>query len=1222
MSEKFLEPMNTARSATAFRSFPPSANLLQQLDHFTDMMQLNRLEQDWTYRFVKFLLNETEAEISFRADFMLDEAFQRYFFEQKETLKQQGRANFALGFPLVGKKEGENEVLTPLLLWELTLEADPERAQTWIIRQAAQQTSFFNRQLLHYIPTAVWEQLRPLVASLERKGQDSPDVLANLCNQLAETTQFGLQDSAISLAPVPKEAFSLSPEDDLHIHWAGLLGNFQLERYWELEADPRAEEESTQAAKLLPIGPKILDPWQAAAFEHALHQKETHIEAPEGSGRTYLLMHLLASLAYQRKKVIILAPKLDDLNLLQEELASVGLDAFSLLIGNGQTILVELQQKIKDLNASGRNGKHTPNKNFAQLLMDWQKEKEKLDQLYQASRKSAFGAFSRIDTLAFMLRSGRTEGKQLLASQLDPKDFSFSPAEMERLSEAIEGSEPLFGQIRTLAHPLNNLNAGIFLHKEKEEALTFIQENTKRYLAKATELQYAFIGELDQYSDQLMTWHNDSYQVLKKQLVYLTDSLEKYQQLFSRDTMESAKTTLKLYGAISKKFQQALDAQEDIQLQYDKLEERSQSFGFFAHTFLEGRDRKLFQQLEENLATYQDSLEQWRAGLNLSIQEEVARLNSKTVHAEAANRDNVLRLEAQFDIFLDELNASGLYQLPVQSKTLTFPKRQRFLQECMEQLEQTRLNLRDFGVFFDWQKHWFLMPALARRIVTALVKVRPKSWLAAFESWYFEQCLTLNYQPALDSNPDVLASFAALDKSLRKDFLAETEGSAKERRQDGLKRIKQDAKALKDWLKATEPSYEGLLACCDQDLGALTDIFPIILTTPVEASILFEQTQEKLDYLVYWGASEEVKTIPYIFSQIADRAVLFSNRRDLSSVVETNRFPLRSNYWQSVLDPAYVGSPKPGSTTYQYEFVNGRFDEAGEKNDEEAQAILQALNGISSDEAGQFPSVSILCFTKGQRNLLLTYLNQIKQQSLPGHEHVRELEAAGLQVLHVAAISKKTFDVVLVSAVYGQTGVKGSFTEKVKEINEPAFLAGLQQLRNVPSKECRFYHSIPGKVWKADWKSANSPGLSLLHLYLTRIQRLAEGQELDKTTEIPEQKPDTTFSQEVAWRIAPHISTDRLLLDQSWNSINLPIILLPQKEPQEAMLWLIDGFLAQNQTTNFAWEMAYQQQLKDSGYDVRNLSTFDWWKQPEEQTEKILADIRENDRPKPLQEEE
>lgn len=1222
MSEKFLEPMNTARSATAFKSFPPSTNLLEHLGQFTDMMQLNRLEQDWTYRFIKFLLNETQADISFRADFMLDEAFQRYFFEQREALQQEGRANFALGFPLVGKREGDKEVLTPLLIWELRLEADVERAQTWIIRQAAQQTSFFNRQLLPYIPKEVWEQLNPLVASLERKGQDSPDVLADLCNKLAEHTRFGLQESAISLGPVPKEAFSLSAEDELHIHWAGLLGNFQLKRYWEVEGSARTEEGDVEVANLLPVGPKVLDPWQTAAFEHALSNKETQVEAPEGSGRTYLLMHLLSSLTYQGKKTIILAPKVDDLSLIQQEMASVGLDTFSLMIASGQSILTELQQKIKALSSAQRNGKLSSSKNFVQLVSNWQKEKEKLDQLYQASRKAAFGAFNRIDTLAFMLRSGRTEGKQLLASQLDPKDFAFSPSEMERLSEAIEGSEPLFGQIRTLAHPLNNLNAGIFLHKEKEEALSFIQGTTQRYLVKATELQYAFIRELDQYSDQLMTWHNESYQVLKKHLAHLKESLENYQKSFRRDTMESAKTTLKLYGAISKKFQMALEAQEDIQRLYGKLEEKSRSYSFFAHTFLEGRDRKLIGQLEENLTLYQENLEQWRAGLNLSIQEEVARLNSKTVHAEAANRDNVLKLEAQFDIFLDELNASGLYQLPVQSKTLTFPKRQRFLQECMEQLERTRLNLRDFSVFFDWQKHWFLMPALARRIVTALVKVRPKSWLAAFESWYFEQCLTASYQPALSLKPDDLAAFISLDEDVRKDFLEETRLVAKQKRQAGLKRIKQDTKALKDWLKAPKPTYEGLLACCDQDLGVLTDIYPIILTTPVEASILFEQTQEKLDYLIYWGGSEGLNSTPSIFSQLADRMVLFSSQGGLPATMETNRFPLRSTYWQSVLDPAYDRPYRTASITYRSEFVKGRYDEAGDKNDEEAQAILQALNGITSDEEGQFPSVLILCFTRGQRNLLLTYLNQIKQQSLPGHEHVRKLEAAGLQVLHLAAISKKPFDIVWVSAVYGQTGVKGSFTGKLRSLSDPAFLAGLQQLRNIAIKECRFYHSIPEKVWKQEWKFAVSPELGLIHLYLARIQRLTEGGEWSGTAEKPEQKPDTTFSQEVAWRIAPHISTDRLLLDQDWNSVSLPIILLPQKEPQEAMLWLIDGFLAQNQATSYAWEMAHQKQLKDSGYELRNLSTFDWWKHPEEQTEKLLADIRENDHPERIQEEE
>lgn len=1217
MIEKSLEPMNSKRSATASPNFPASANLGNRMDLYTDMVQLNRLEQDWSYRFVKFLLNETEEAITFRADFMLDQTFQQYFFEQEEGLKQQGRAHFALGFPLVDAQREGQPFLTPLLIWELSLQPSPEKAQTWTIRQAGHQTCHFNRQLKPYLTPEAWEELWPLVQAMERQGQDSPDLLARFCNQLAERTDFSLQESAISLGSVPSEVFSQSSSDRLQIHWSGVFGIFPLENYWPLamEQPPvdKLQTTSSENPDLIPLGPRVLDPWQAAAFEHALFHPETQILGKEGAGKTYLLMHLLACLLWQGRKVILVAPKLDDLSILQEALEELGLAAYSLTIANGQTILAELQERLKGLSQAGKPAKQSSNKPFSDSLTAWQKAKRDLDLSYKASRQTTFGTFNRIDTLAFMLRSGRTEGKELLASQLDPKDFAFSPREMERLSEAIDRSEPLFEEIRTLAHPLNNLNAGIFLHKDREEALTFIQHTTQQYLEKATQLQYAFIRELDQYSDQLLAWHDDAYQDLKQVLEGLQETMASYQQQFSRDTMESARATLKLYGSISSRFQRALAAQEDIQHLYDKFEEKSRRYSFFAHEFLEGRDRKLLQALETNLQHYRESLENWRIALPNSIQEEISRLNSKTVHPEVDNQDRVLNLEIQFDIFLDELNASGLYQLPIQSKTLTFPKRQRFLQECMEQLEKTRLNLRDFSVFYDWQKHWFFMPALARRIVTALVKVRPKSWLAAFESWYFEQCLTRNYSSQSSVSLAGLEQFARLDEEVRTGFLAEAQQFCAGQRQVGLKRLRQDAKLWKDWLKAKVPSYADLLACCDRDLEVLTDIFPIVCTTPVEASILFEQTQKQLDYLIYWGTGVEKAQFAQLFTDLARHRVLFSAMDQLDVGDKTKTFPLLSRYWQSPLDPDFTMKSKPIGVSFTSEFINGRFDEEGQKNEEEGQAILQALNGIGRDAEGHYPSVCIICFTRGQRNLMLTYLDQIRVQKLPGHEHIEQLEQSGLQVLHLRGISKKTFDIVLVSGTYGQTGVKEGFTEKIDDLKTLATFYQLEQLRSIPRKECRVFHSIPERVWKEEWRQEKTPSLALLALYLERIRQLAVGQNTPPLTSEGHSTKDTTFAQEIAWRIAPYISTDRLRLDQAWQSMTLPLILLPQTSSQATLLWLIDGFLAQHTATHYAWEWQQQAMLKEMGYSLRHLSTFEWWKYSEEQTQKLLADIRVND---------
>ena len=84
----------------------------------------------------------------------------------------------------------------------------------------------------------------------------------------------------------------------------------------------------------------------------------------------------------------------------------------------------------------------------------------------------------------------------------------------------------------------------------------------------------------------------------------------------------------------------------------------------------------------------------------------------------------------------------------------------------------------------------------------------------------------------------------------------------------------------------------------------------------------------------------------------------------------------------------------------------------------------------------------------------------------------------------------------------------------------------------------------------------------------------------------------------------------------------MPLILLPQQEAQAALLWLIDGFLAQHVTTNYAWEWQQQLRLQESGYTIRHLSTFAWWKYPDEQADILLADIRQNDQLKTSQEEE
>ena len=115
MTEK-PNPSTYNATKPTMHTFPMQVNLLDKLDSYIDMAHLNKLEADWSYHFAMFLLKGSEEQLSFRADFSLHAQFNRYYFAQQSALLQQGRGNFALGFPMVFVELEEEVVVQQVLL--------------------------------------------------------------------------------------------------------------------------------------------------------------------------------------------------------------------------------------------------------------------------------------------------------------------------------------------------------------------------------------------------------------------------------------------------------------------------------------------------------------------------------------------------------------------------------------------------------------------------------------------------------------------------------------------------------------------------------------------------------------------------------------------------------------------------------------------------------------------------------------------------------------------------------------------------------------------------------------------------------------------------------------------------------------------------------------------------------------------------------------------------
>ena len=87
------------------------------------------------------------------------------------------------------------------------------------------------------------------------------------------------------------------------------------------------------------------------------------------------------------------------------------------------------------------------------------------------------------------------------------------------------------------------------------------------------------------------------------------------------------------------------------------------------------------------------------------------------------------------------INDNQLFKQAFNNNAMTLQLKQHLLDDIIEKLNSTIHNLRDFETFFDWRNHIADFSEKEAKMINALIKVRPKNWLAAFDTWYFHNLL-------------------------------------------------------------------------------------------------------------------------------------------------------------------------------------------------------------------------------------------------------------------------------------------------------------------------------------------------------------------------------------------------------------------------------------------------------------------------------------------------
>ncbi|MCC6727138.1 MAG: hypothetical protein IT258_21725, partial [Saprospiraceae bacterium] len=1003
------------------------------------------------------------------------------YFEARNFQKIHGAKTFSFGFPLFIDTFNSDLVVAPAFIWQLELEAAQTKVDAWVLKPSEQHHILPNYRLLEHLKEKYGIDLRQRAEEMAFSKKIEPEQLFAFCNELAARLNLEVHGHSTEIIPCPGIDEIGDFTQNGALHWSGVLGMFPPQHSRWTPTNTRPEEvfvasPSANSDEFI-FAYQPDDPEQTTALEIIGKQRIAVVEGEDALGKAQTLVNLLINALSNGRKCLVVSERTQAMQFTQELLAKAGIFQYHFLLDDALTDKMPLLEVLRTAASGG--GREVPHS-----AQDFNAKKTKYLQLrgnvqaaYQAAKGKVFGDKDWTETVGLLMASSRVEGKERLASHLNAADFGFYPAEHGQLVADILRSEPLFEEVKTLTHPLSNLNDQVFINADVKKSKQFVETNLRLYLAKTNELQGEYISQTDSYAARLKEHYREYFINLDSLAKSLHEKIQNHTALLGSGFATAGSSAFEWPSFFSSKKKKIKAAQEEVAKAYRAFLKNYETNPYFDFSFAPCKDGENIPRTSENIVNFRTALASWYSGSDILVQEEVMRLNSKTAHPSLDVKEQITTLEFGLNTLIEEINESGLYQKPFDNKTLTIPQRQKYLESIMEQLEATQLNLRDFPQFHAWQSNWLGLGALGQKVIRALVKVKPGDWVAAFESWYYNSLLSKVQSSALPEDNKAIEECNEAWGQLRPLIFNQLTALWQERQANELKVLKKKNKQA--WQVIFDKSGQKaavnmpLSAIFENSFDAVTAYLPILFVTPHVALNELPATPAYFDYVVFDEANKFPVETATAIAPLGQKLVVMGSNDSYGNETSLLQYALESGVPSALISNRYE-PPTPIAglveaenalygqrVSYQVDNVEGRFHELEGTNDTEAQHVVRLLNQIKQTPQRIYPSVGIVAFTVEQRDLIANYLLKLKQQNALGSERIHQLERNGMGVYHIDELFGQYFDILIVSCAYGAVNLKGEMTKKMVFLNTPIGVSHLRMLINKPVQTYHLVHSLP-----------------------------------------------------------------------------------------------------------------------------------------------------------------
>ena len=1193
--------------------------------------------------FRRKLLENTPFEADAKVIYKNTDHLQPIYFDVQNTKATEGRNPFGMGYPLFISKHKSNPtrtIVTPLFIWYLDIKPFGKKQDAWQFSHQPDYPVVPNYYLLDY-----WKEAYGVdyIDTFESFCQNKPDAFQNLKPLMEGLAQrLGIKNmrppNGIKAAPMPKELARVASESVLY--WSGIFAAYPVQHRSIFNKLITTDEPSgisspkkkTERINEHPFGLWPSDPSQIHLLQNYMNESKLLIQGSEGSGKTYTLMNLAVNMLSNGDKVLFVSPYVQQLAEAYSMLDEKGLSKFGLLISDPHRDLTTVLHKLNT--GIDRRFSNFDVNGFKSALDICRKAKKELDEQFATIKNTKFGAYVWTDVIGLFLSSNKIEGREIMANQLKVEDFKFNYTEFDIIRNDLRICEPLYKKLNTLKHPLDKLHKDNFKTQAINEGRRNLENKIDYFLQKISQLKYRYFTKVDGYKNKLHQLYHRRAEEVQTQLDQYKINVNNYTSRFG-NSFGRSNGPLRVFSVFSNKHKQILESKAKLSTEYHQLRQFFTQQHLFNFKFLNESESKSIPKIKKSIIAFEKQLHKWLNELEKVVDAQTQALTSQKALEEIDVKSQLEELEYAQQVLIEEINATPLYETDFSNEKTLLTDRIKKLEEISEELEATKLSLRDFEDFYKWKHYWISLPELSKNVMLSIIKNKPQHWSPAFESWYLHQYLKLNYDSSPIADDVDLSSYLEAVEKLREHLPAQIEDRWLKRRDNSLPR------------KISRGNYSDLAAALNQHSEALSSYFPIMLCTPDVATELIQA--QTYDYILVddahgintsTGAALEALAPTTIIAgdegkkaliggsmmatqlgqKMINKSLRFQHLRSPSSLLKFSNlaFDNRLKFLHRNI--------KLYTQECKVHAVQGNYDTSVKCNEEEVEKVMDLIFGIQPLPDHNLPKVSIICFSKAQRNRISEELLTIKKTKGSRGEYIQKLYHNGLGIHSIEDMDAITSDLVIVLLGF-DTLMEEDKNQDIALLNQPMGLAWLNALCAGNYHQIHFCHSLSEEAIQEGKNNHRFKGYFLLTnfiSYLSAIEQedvveqkailrqLAIHNELKTGTNglAPHLSYSTPpFLKEVGIALEPYFETGRVKYNAMVDNIILPLVIKPKYKAQQPWVIQADGSFFPSQSLAYEWDAKTHESISFLGLKIKNLWSVEWWKSPQQSARVLASEI-------------